>query len=135
MDSPIRGTRHLINETFNFDTGVFLISENVAPVIPAGKRLFVQNISIHSFLTDAQSIMEARVSIVNDAVVYVPQTFQAQSGGVNPQRHFNGTVDVNQIVNPGETLHFFIFRNGNDGSAALNFTRVVVNGYLVDANP
>jgi hypothetical protein len=135
MDSPIRGTRHLISESFNFGSGTFSINEGVTPAIPAGKKLFVQNISIHSFLTDAQSVMEARVSINTEPVVYVPQPFQAQSDGGNPQRHFNGTVDVNQVVNPGETLNFFIFRNGNDGTSGLNFSRVVVNGYLVDANP
>jgi hypothetical protein len=135
MDSPIRGTRHLINETPNFETGSFSVTETITPTIPAGKKLFVQNVSIHSFLTDGQSVMEARVSINNEAVAYVPQDFQAQSSGANPQRHFNGTVDVNQVVNAGESLNVFIFRNGNDGSSGLNFARIVVNGYLVDVNP
>jgi hypothetical protein len=135
MDSPVRGARHLINETFNFSSGSFTINDSITPVIPAGKRLFVQNISIHSFLTDSQSLMEARMSINADVVVYVPQPFQAQSGGGNPQRHFNGTVEVNQVVNTGDTLNFFIFRNGDEGSSGTNFSRVVVNGYLVDANP
>jgi hypothetical protein len=134
-DSPVRGTRHLINETYQFAASSFFVSDNITPTIPAGKKLFVQNVSIHSFLTDGQDVMEARLSVNGEAFLYVPQPLQAISSSSAAQRHFNGNAEANVLINPGDTVNVFLFRNNNLGSASLNFSRVVLNGYLVDATP
>ena len=133
-DGPVRGTRHLINDTFQFAANSFSINDSITPAIPAGKKLFIQNVSIHSFLTDGQGMMEARLSVNGEVFVFVSQTFQAVSSSAG-QRHFNGNAEANVLINPGETIGVFLFRNDNLGSGSLNFSKVTLNGYLVDATP
>lgn len=132
--SPARGTRVVLNESVNFAAGSFTVTGTIVPSIPAGKLLLLQRASLHTFLTDSQSPMEARLSITSvGAVAYLDQTFQAVASA--GQRHFNGNVDLDVVLSPGESLSLFIFRNNNLGSPSLNFSRVVITGYLVDANP
>jgi hypothetical protein len=38
------------------------------------------------------------------------------------------------VVEPGETIQVFLFRNDNLGASSLNFSNVSLLGYLVDAN-
>jgi hypothetical protein len=135
MDSPIRGTRQIENVSPNFNSGSFSVTETITPSIPTGKKLFVQSISVHTFLTDSQSPMETRLTIRPGTIgaVYVAQTFQG--AGDSGQRHFTGNQDINILLNPGETMELFIFRTDNVGSSSLNFARASVIGYLVDANP
>jgi hypothetical protein len=135
VDSPVRGIRHIENATPNFGSNAFSVTETITPAIPAGKKLFLQSAFVHTFLTDSQSVMEARVSILGVATIgYVPQVFQAASS-TGGQRHFNGSADLDVVVNPGESISVFLFRNDNLGSSSLNFSRIVLVGYLVDANP
>lgn len=132
--SPVRGTRVVLNESFTFAAGAFNFTETILPSIPAGKLLLLQRASLHTFLTDSQSPMEARLSITGvGAVAYLNQEFQAVASA--GQRHFNGNVDLDVVLSPGESLSLFVFRNNNLGSSALKFSRIVVTGYLVDANP
>lgn len=135
LDSPIRGIRQIENVSPNFSSGAFSVTESITPSIPAGKKLFLQSISVHTFLTDSQSPMETRLTIRPGTIaqVYVAQTFQG--AGSSGQRHFTGNADINILLNPGETFDVFIFRTDNLGSSALNFARVSIIGYLVDANP
>lgn len=135
MDSPIRGTLQVENETFTFATNSFSITETITPVIPAGKKLFLQAASVHTLLTDGQSPMEVRLSVAGTGVVgYVDQEFQAtsSSGG---QRHFTGNLDLDILLSSGQGVTMFVFRNDNQGNSSLNFTRLVLKGYLVDINP
>jgi hypothetical protein len=135
VDSPIRGTRQIENISPNFSSGAFSVTETITPSIPAGKKLFLQSISVHTFLTDSQSPMETRFTIRPGTIaqVYVPQTFQG--AGDSGQRHFTGNANINILVNPGETFDLFVFRTDNVGSSSLNFVRASIHGYLVDANP
>lgn len=131
LDSPIRGTRVVINETITFGTSSFSITGNITPSIPAGKRLFLQSASVHTLLTDGQAPMEVRVSISGDTVAWVPQVLQAGAS----QTHFTGSAGINVLVNAGEVISVFAFRNNNLGGPSLNFTKIALTGYLVDANP
>ena len=135
MDSPIRGTRQIENVTANFPNGGFSFTESITPSIPAGKKLFLQSISVHTFLTDSQSPMETRITLRPGTIaqVYVPQTFQG--AGDSGQRHFTGNANINILLNPGESIDLFLFRTDNLGSSSLNFVRASIIGYLVDANP
>jgi hypothetical protein len=135
MDSPIRGVRQIENISPNFSSGSFSVTETITPSIPAGKKLFLQSISVHTFLTDLQSPMETRLTIRPGTIaqVYVLQTFQG--AGDSGQRHFTGNAPINILVNPGETFDLFVFRTDNLGSSSLNFVRASIHGYLVDANP
>jgi hypothetical protein len=136
MDSVARGTRQVELVTFNLDLGSFSTSVSVTPAIPAGKRLLVQKVSAHTLLTDGQSIMEfsMRVTSGGSAIArfWVDQNFQAAG---TSQRHFTGNLDVDILLNSGESLNFFIFRNDNLGSNTLNFGNITVLGYLVDITP
>jgi hypothetical protein len=78
--------------------------------------------------------MEARLSVNGTAVTTIDQLFQAVSASSHPQRHFNGTADLEVLLEPGDVVNVFLFRNGNAGSSGLNFARVMLRGYLVDAN-
>lgn len=134
MDSAIRGTRFFESQTINFTTNSFGATGTFNPAIPAGKKLYIQSISLHSLLTDGQSIMEARFYLTagsNTANVWIPQTFQAAA----TQRHFTGNAEIGMVMNTGETASLFLFRNDNLGSPSLNFSRVTLIGYFVDANP
>jgi hypothetical protein len=135
LDSPIRGSRFTETVTPNFSANAFSLTETITPSIPAGKKLFLQSISVHTFLTDSQSPMETRVRFFpgSFAEVYVPQTFQG--AGDSGQRHFTGNADINLLLNPGESINLFVFRTDNLGSSALNFARASIIGYFVDANP
>jgi hypothetical protein len=135
MDSAIRGTRQVENVSPNFSFGSFSVTEPITPSIPAGKKLFLQAISVHTFLTDSQSPMETRLTLRPGTIaqVYVPQTFQG--AGDSGQRHFTGNAAINILMNPGETMDLFVFRTDNLGSSSLNFVRASIIGYLVDANP
>ena len=136
MDSPIRGTRHIENETFNFAASTFNFTETITPAVPAGKKFFLQSVHVHTLLTDGQSPMEVRLSISGvGAIGYVPQDLQAASSGNPSQRHFTGSINPNLLMSAGEGITIFAFRNDNLGSSGLNFTRVVLTGYFVDINP
>jgi hypothetical protein len=135
LDTPIRGTRYTENITPNFSSGAFSVTETITPSIPAGKKLFIQSISVHTFLTDVQSPMEMRITFRPGTIaqVYVPQVFQG--AGDSGQRHFTGNADINFLMSPGETYDLFAFRTDNLGSASLNFVRASIIGYFVDATP
>jgi hypothetical protein len=131
VDSSVRGIRFIENHTQSFDTNQFITTETITPGIPPGKKLVLQSVSVHTFLTDGQNPMETRVSIDSLVVGYVDQSFQGvPSAG---QRHFTGNLALNVVVEPGELIHVFQFRTDNAGSSGLNFFRVVLVGYLVDA--
>jgi hypothetical protein len=135
LDSPIRGIRHTENIFPNFGNGSFSVTETITPTIPNGKKLFVQSVSVHTFLTDSQSPMETRLRFQPGAFaqVYVQQTFQGAADA--GQRHFTGNADINLLLNPGESIEVFLFRTDNVGSSSLNFARIGLIGYLVDATP
>lgn len=61
---------------------------------------------------------------------YVPQAFQATSA-TSGQRHFTGDADLDVVINQGESVLVFVFRNNNLGSQSLNFTRLVLTGHLI----
>ncbi|MCW5965566.1 MAG: hypothetical protein KIT83_16130 [Bryobacterales bacterium] len=135
VDSPVRGIRHIENQNFSYPTGAFSVNGTITPVIPAGKKLVLQSASAHTILTDLQSSMEVRLGISGvGAIGYVPQVFQATSSSAGNQRHFTGDTALGVVLNPGEQVTVFVFRNNNLGTQALNFTRIVLVGYLVDAN-
>jgi hypothetical protein len=133
-DSFIRGTRYIENISPNFSTGSFSVTESITPSIPAGKKLVLQRVSVHTFLTDSQSPMETRLTIRPGTIgqIYVAQTFQG--AGDSGQRHFTGNADLDVVINPGESFDVFLFRTDNLGSSALNFARASIFGYFVDAN-
>lgn len=137
MDSAVRGARYGEAVSPNFTTGAFSLTEVVTPVIPTGKKLFLQRISTHTLLTDGQSPMQARVTVgsTNPAVFQIDQDFQAQNSTSNPQRHFTGNQQLDVLLSPGESVSVFIFRNGNDGQSSLNFANISLVGYFVDATP
>jgi len=133
VDSPIRGVQHTELVNGNFGSGGFTDTENITPTIPAGKKLFLQSISVHVLLTDSQSLMEARLSLLNPSVfarLYIDMDFQAST----TQRHFTGNRDINMMLNAGETMQLFMFRDDNLGSPGLNFYNATIVGYLVDAS-
>jgi hypothetical protein len=130
---PARGIRYVENQSVGFAPSSFTATAVITPSIPAGKVLLIQRVGVHTFLTDSQSVMEARVSIVGlGALAYIDQEFQAAGSS---QRHFTGTADIDVVVTPGESISIFLFRNDNLGSSGLNFSRIVLTGYLVDAAP
>lgn len=137
MDSPIRGTRHFEQQQIIFQSGSFLENETLTPTIPAGKKWFVQSVSIHTLLTDGQSLMEASVSMAGSPRLFIDMNFQATAGGgaSNPQRHFTGNRDLGILMSPGESISVRLFRNDNNGNSSLNFSNMTFSGYLVDANP
>lgn len=136
VDSAVRGVRHSEVVQMQFSAGQFSVFETITPTIPAGKKWFIQSVSMHTLLTDGQSLMEARVTIGSAARYWVHQAFQAASTtGSNPQRHFTGNQEINAMLNPGESIAVFLFRNDDLGSLALNFSNVRIHGFLVDANP
>jgi len=136
MDSAIRGTRFFESQIVNIPLNAFSVTGTFNPVIPAGKKLYIQSISLHTLLTDNQSVMEARFSLNagsgGTANVWIPQTFQAAA---TPQRHFTGNAEIGMVMNAGETATLFLFRNDNLGSSSLNFAKVTLIGYFVDTNP
>jgi len=135
LDSPIRGERSIENVVVTFPNNSFSLTEAITPSIPVGKKLVLQSVSLHTFLTDSQSPMETRLTLRPGTIgqIYVPQSFQGS--GSSGQRHFTGNADINVALNTGESIELFMFRTDNVGSSSLNFTRVSVFGYLVDANP
>jgi len=128
-DSPGRGERYLYSQTTNFSYGTFSRTVNVTPTIPAGKRLVLQKVSIHTLLSDDQAVMEAKVSVGGVQVGWVPQEFQAAG---TQQRHYGGSIDLNVSVFEGESISIFVFRNGDLGDASVNFFTIALIGYLVD---
>lgn len=135
VDSQPRSARYTERAQFQFAQGQFVQSFTITPTIPVGKRLLLQSVSMHTLLTDNQSLMEARLSIDPGAVArfWIDQEFQATaSGSSNPQRHFTGNLALSVMLEPGESLNFFMFRNDALGQSALNFGNVTVVGYFVD---
>ena len=134
MDAPMRGTRHVESILLNFDSNAFSVSDTVTPPIPSNKRLFIQSISMHTLLTDGQGLMEARFTILPGGTIrfWVANVFQAAG---DQQRHLTGNLAVDMLLAPGESINIFLFRNDNLGSGSLNFARVTILGYLIDANP
>jgi hypothetical protein len=130
--SPVRGTRVVLSDSFSFSASSFSLTESITPTIPAGKVLLLQRASLHTLLTDSQSVMEARLSIAGAALAYIEQEFQAAG---TTQRHFNGKADLDVVLSPGESLSLFVFRNNNLGSGSLNFSKISLTGFLVDAVP
>ena len=106
----------------------------MVPDIPAGKKLVLLRMFVHTFLTDSLSPMETRLTIGPGTIgqIFVSQTFQGTGG--SGQQHFTGSADIDTVLTPGEMLTLFIFRTGNVGSSNLNFARASIFGYLVDAN-
>lgn len=133
LDGVARGVRHIENQNFTYPSGAFSVNGTITPAIPAGKMLVLQRVSAHSILTDGQSPMEVRLGVSGvGAIGYVPQVLQATSTSSGNQRHFTGDADLDVVISAGESMTVFLFRNNNLGSASLNFTRIVLTGYLVD---
>lgn len=131
-ESPARGNRYVDSASATFATGAFSTTEVITPAIPPGKKLVLQTASIHTILTDGQAVMEARLSVGSQPIAYVPQVFQAAG---STQGHYTGNVTLDITVSAGETLTMFLFRNNNLGSAALNFGKIALTGFLVDDVP
>jgi hypothetical protein len=134
VDSPVRGVRFTENVQLLFSAGQFSVTQVITPTIPAGKKLFLQSVNTHTLLTDGQSLMDARLSVLGPGLIArfsVDQDFQAAG---TTQRHFTGHQAINMVVEPGETIQVFLFRNDNLGASSLNFSNVSLLGYLVDAN-
>ena len=105
----------------------------IVPNIPAGKKLFLQRAFLHAVLTDNQALMEARMTINPDLIGRSWFDMRFQAAG-SQQGHYTGDVDLDVLINPGETIDVFLFRNDNLGSSGLNFARLALYGYLVDDN-
>jgi hypothetical protein len=134
VDSPIRGVRHIEPFVDTLSTGDFSDSILVTPAIPAGKKLFIQSVSVHLLLTDGQSPMSMTFRGPDDSELWLDMDLQASSSTANPQRHFVGNRDVNMLLSPGDQVRVFVFRNGDEGNAALNFYEGTIVGYFVDAS-
>ena len=137
MDSPVRGIAFAQAFQGLFSLGDFDQSAVISPVVPAGKKLFLQSISVRTALTNSQSVMHSNLSIQPSGVVrlWVAQDFQAASTAGSNQRHFIGNRDINILLNTGETLLVSIARNDNIGDSSTNFFGGTIYGYLVDVNP
>jgi hypothetical protein len=137
MDSPIRGTRHNLMFSDLFAEGSEYLVITFAPSIPAGRKLFLQSISVHANLTDNQSIADARITLFNSGIhsgtVWVGMDFQAEDAF--ERRHFVGNEMINTLLNPGEQVSIQVRRSGSLGSFFGNGCEGSIIGYLVDANP
>ena len=134
VDSPIRGVRHIEPFVDTLSAGDFSDFIILIPAIPAGKKLFIQSVSFHLLLTDGQSPMSVTFRGPDDSELWFDMDLQASSSTANPQRHFVGNRDINMLLSPGEQVRLFVFRNGNEGSSALNFYEGTIVGYFVDAS-
>lgn len=133
VDSQPRSARWVQTLQVLFPTNSFSVTESVVPTVPPGKKLFLQSVNTHTLLTDGQSMMDVRLSIVNPGLVArfsIDQSFQAAA----TQRHFTGHLEINMLLEPGESLSLFFFRNDDLGSPSTNFSNVTLVGYFVDAN-
>jgi hypothetical protein len=142
LDSPIRGDRYA--ERFSMVFGVgnpFQAHEMITPVIPAGKKLFLQSVSMQTALTHGQSPYHVTVTIFQGlarnpiAELYVDMNLQAtwQQGG-EPTRYFAGNRDINMVVHAGESFSVSFSRNGFQGLPRRNFSQVTFIGYFVDVD-
>ena len=111
-------------------------------MIPEGKKLFLQSVSMQTALTHAQSPYNVHVTIFQGlgrnplAALYVDMDLQAasQTGDV-ATRYFTGNRDINMVVNAGESFSVAFSRNGNQGLPRRNYIQVTFIGYFVDVDP
>jgi hypothetical protein len=141
LDSPMRGERYAEHFTVFFAANDFVGKKTVTPLIPDGKKLFLQSVSMHTVLSNGQNVMQATVAIHSDrdaiAFLYIDMDFQAvrAGGGETKDRHSTGNRDINMVLNAGESMTVEFLRNGNQGPPLVNFNRVTFIGYLVDVDP
>ena len=134
VDSPIRGVRFIERINGSFAVNQFSANGSLAPVVPAGKRLFLQRLTIETILSDNQTPQSATLTLSQAASgtgIEIDERFQ---GAGTTQRHYAGNQDLDILLNPGESLNMNVFRNDNLGSSSLNFFNVTVIGYFVDAS-
>jgi hypothetical protein len=134
LDSPVRGIRHPLRFTTTFPNGFTVNDSTVVPLsIPAGKKFFLQSISMRTLLTDSQNPIETRV-IINSresTVFTLDQHFQGQ----DIQRFFAANLEMNVLLGGNDNVQIFIRRDNNLGDSDRNFADGSLNGYLVDKNP
>jgi hypothetical protein len=139
MDSPIRGTRYLKNDGFFYTAGGIQQRDvTITPVIPAGKKLFIQRISART--TSTTSVDSVRFSICSPdipsppgcGILYIPVV----PDGVGS---FIANQDIGVLVAPGDGVFMSLTVNalapgigGNPPNPGINYT---VIGYFVDATP
>ena len=143
LDSPIRGDRY--GERIAIPFNGSQASRTITPVVPDGKKLFLQTVSIFTALTHGQSPYEAVVEIIRAlrptpiASLYVDMDFQA---ALRPpvevssrQRYHVGNRDINMVLNAGESISLRVSRNGVQGDLSVNATVIRLTGYFVDVDP
>ena len=140
LDSPSRGDRYAEHFNVLFEPHVSVANKTITPVIPDGKKLLLQSVSMHTMLTNGQSLMQAGLGIYSGrnavAFIYVDMDFQAvPPGGGGQQRHFTGNRDINMVLNAGETITAGFLRNGDRGPSSKNLSMVTLIGYFVDVDP
>ena len=142
LDGPPRGDRYLEHFQIYFTVNGLGANHTMTPAIPAGKKLVLQAVNMHSLVTNGQNLMQARV-VINPgrtplAFLYVDMDFQAENTEYIPsqrQRHFTGHRDINMVLNAGESVAVNFLRNGPLGDAFANYSRVTFIGYFVDVDP
>jgi hypothetical protein len=130
-DSPVRGIRHFENLGGAFSGGS--TGQTVTPTVPAGKRLFLQSLSMTTKLTGTTPI-ESRFygmtgSSLTTGLIYIDQRLQ---GVFNGGSFFTGNRDINMMLNPGESIRIDVSASN---PASNDYFSATVIGYLVDANP
>ena len=142
LDGPSRGDRYAERFSISFSVGTFKANETIAPEIPAGKKLFLQSVSMQTALTHDQSPYNVTVAIFQGlgrnplGALYVDMDLQAsaQTGDVTT-RYFTGNRDINTVVNAGESFSVSFSRNGFQGVPRRNYCQVTFIGYFVDVDP
>jgi hypothetical protein len=131
MDSPVRGVRHFETLGNIFSGGVAFHS--LTPTVPAGKRFFIQSVSISTKLT-ATTPIETRFYVRmgsnhTSGLIYIDQRLQ---GTLNAASFFTGNRDINTLLNSGESISVDV---SAANAASNDYFGATVSGYLVDANP
>lgn len=142
LDSPIRGERYGERVVARFFSGS-QADGTITPVVPDGKKLYLQSISIMTALSHGYSPTEAVVTIVQGrnplAPLYVDMDLQAAlpepSIPENRQRIFVGNRDINMVLNAGESISLRVSRNGLQGEPERNVGVATLIGYFVDVDP
>ena len=145
LDSPIRGDRYGERIAIPFPFNSSQASRTITPMVPDGKKLFLQSVSIFTLLTHGQSPYEAVVMIVPArgrnplASLFVDMDFQAALGQQvdvsSRQRYHVGNRDINMVLNAGESISIRVSRNGVQGDPSVNASIVRLIGYFVDVDP
>lgn len=134
MDSSIRGVRHV--ERFLqpfFGGGSNSGVQTITPTVPAGKKLFLQSISLSTSLTGLTPIQSRFIVNTGSApiVIYLDQRLQGTLTGW--ASFFAGNREINMLLNPGESIS--VSMSANSAATTSDYFEATVFGYLVDANP